>query len=82
MKASAEGHKEVVESLLSAGADVNLKNLVCDIYDYYDERCFYMFLISFICNFQNVLLIYFLLFFCSFSCLFIVIYNCHDVVSD
>ena len=34
MLASQNGHKEVVESLLSAGADVNLHNNVCDIYDY------------------------------------------------
>ena len=37
MKASENGHKEVVESLLSAGADVNLQDKVCDIYDYCDE---------------------------------------------
>ena len=29
--ASKEGHKEMIESLLSAGADVN--RYVCDIYD-------------------------------------------------
>ena len=41
MKASRYGHKalrkEVVESLLYAGADVNLQNEVCDIDDYCDE---------------------------------------------
>ena len=37
MLASEEGYKEMVESLLSAGADVNLENNVCDIYDCYDE---------------------------------------------
>ena len=37
MLASSNGNKEVVESLLSAGADVNLQNEVCDIYDYDDE---------------------------------------------
>ena len=31
MLASEKGHKEVVEKLLSAGADVNIKNEVCDI---------------------------------------------------
>ena len=35
--ASAEGHKEVVESLLCAGADVNYQAKVCDIYDFCDE---------------------------------------------
>ena len=34
---SREGYKEVVESLLSAGADVNLHTKVCDIYDCDDE---------------------------------------------
>ena len=37
MKASEMGHKEVVERLLCAGADVNLQNKVCDIYDCDDE---------------------------------------------
>ena len=39
MKASWKGHKEVVESLLSAGTDVNqnLQDQVCDIYDCCDE---------------------------------------------
>ena len=37
MEASSNGHKEVVESLLCAGADVNLQNKVCDIYDCCDE---------------------------------------------
>ena len=37
MLASREDHKEVVESLLSAGADVNLQDKVCDIYDCCDE---------------------------------------------
>ena len=37
MKASWEGHKEVVERLKSAGADVNLQDKVCDIYDCCDE---------------------------------------------
>ena len=37
MEASSKGHKEVVESLLCAGADVNLQDEVCDIYDYCDE---------------------------------------------
>ena len=37
MEASYRDHKEVVERLLSAGADVNHQNKVCDIYDYYDE---------------------------------------------
>ena len=36
-RVSTNGHKEVVESLLSAGADVNLQNQVCDIYDCCDE---------------------------------------------
>ena len=36
-KASLNGHKEVVESLLSAGADLNLQNQVCDIDDCCDE---------------------------------------------
>ena len=31
------GHKKVVERLLSAGADVNFQNQVCDIYDCCDE---------------------------------------------
>ena len=35
------GDKEVVERLLSAGADVNHQNRVCDIYDCYDESCFF-----------------------------------------
>ena len=35
--ASEEGHKEVVETLLSAGADVNHQTIVCDIYDCCDE---------------------------------------------
>ena len=38
MKASEEGHKEVFESLLSAGADVNHQNRVCDI----DDCCVYV----------------------------------------
>ena len=33
MKASSNGHKGVVESLLSAGADVNSQDKVCDIYE-------------------------------------------------
>ena len=37
MEASQNGHKEVVESLLSLGADVNLPDEVCDIYDCCDE---------------------------------------------
>ena len=37
MRASRENYKEVVESLLSAGADVNLQDKVCDIYDCCDE---------------------------------------------
>ena len=37
MRASWEGHKEVVERLLSAGADVNHQNEVCDIDDCCDE---------------------------------------------
>ena len=40
MSASANGHKEVVEILLSAGADVNHQLQVCDIDDCYDELCF------------------------------------------
>ena len=32
MFASCQGNKEVVESLLSAGADMNYQNNVCDIY--------------------------------------------------
>ena len=35
--ASCRGRKEVVESLLSAGADVNHQTIVCDIYDCCDE---------------------------------------------
>ena len=35
--ASKNGHKEVVESLLSAGADVNYQIIVCDIYGCCDE---------------------------------------------
>ena len=34
MQASSNVKKEVVEILLSAGADVNLLNNVCDIYDF------------------------------------------------
>ena len=37
MFASKKGHKEVVEILLSAGADVNHQDEVCDIYDCCDE---------------------------------------------
>ena len=37
MEASEKGHKEVVKSLLSGGADVNHQNFVCDIYDCCDE---------------------------------------------
>ena len=33
MLASEDGHKEVVEILLSAGADGNLRGFVCNIYD-------------------------------------------------
>ena len=41
MMASEEGNKEVVEILLSAGADVNLEDeQVCDIDDCYDEYYF------------------------------------------
>ena len=40
MLASMNDHKEVVEILLSTGADVNLQDNVCDIYDCYDEICF------------------------------------------
>ena len=43
--ASRSGHKEVVERLLSAGADVNHQNNVCDIYDCCDETCFKNFLV-------------------------------------
>ena len=35
--ASLNGHKEVVESLLSAEANVNHPNKVCDIYDCCEE---------------------------------------------
>ena len=38
MWASWNGHKEVVERLLCAGADVNLQTAVCDIYDCCDEN--------------------------------------------
>ena len=34
---ASRGHKEVVELLLSAGADVNLQGGVCDIDDIYDK---------------------------------------------
>ena len=37
MRASLKGHKEVVERLKSAGADVNLQDKVCDIDDCCDE---------------------------------------------
>ena len=41
MLASENGNKEVVEILLSAGANVNLQNEeVCDIDDCYDEYYF------------------------------------------
>ena len=36
MAASWNNHKEVVKMLLSAKADVNMQNNVCDIYDCYD----------------------------------------------
>ena len=36
MKAAKEGNKEMVETLLSVGADKYRDN-VCDIYDCYDE---------------------------------------------
>ena len=39
-QATINGYKEVVESLLSAGADVNVQNKVCDIYDCCGELCF------------------------------------------
>ena len=35
--ASMEGHKKVVEILLSAGADIHLESEVCDIDNFYDE---------------------------------------------
>ena len=38
--ASLKGHKEVVEMLLSAGADVDRQDYVCDIDDCYDEQYF------------------------------------------
>ena len=41
MVASYYGHKEVVERLLSAGADVNHQDEVCGIYDCCDESCFF-----------------------------------------
>ena len=37
MKASANGHEEVVEILLSAGADIHLESEVCEIDNFYDE---------------------------------------------
>ena len=40
MNASKEGNKEMVEVLLSAGADVNYQTKVCDIDDCYDEQYF------------------------------------------
>ena len=43
IRASQNGHIEVVESLLSAGADVHLHNAVCDIYDMIMNDVFYMF---------------------------------------
>ena len=36
MIASSNGNEEVVEVLLSAGANVNLQNNVCDIDDCYN----------------------------------------------
>ena len=48
MNASENGHKEVVEILLSAKADVNHQTNVyevCDIYDCYDEECFIFFIL-------------------------------------
>ena len=47
--ASEKGHEEVVKSLLSAGADANHENDVCDIYDYYNEEYFF----KFFCNMWN-----------------------------
>ena len=48
MEASWKGHKEVVQSLLSAGADINLPKKVCDNYDCYDESCFlYLLFVNF-----------------------------------
>ena len=40
MLACRHGHKEVVEILLSAGADVNFQNEVCDICDCYENNFF------------------------------------------
>ena len=40
--ASHDCHKRVVESLLSAGADIHHQNNVCDIYYCNDESCFYV----------------------------------------
>ena len=37
MDASSNGNKELVEILLSAGANVNPQTRVCDINDCYDE---------------------------------------------
>ena len=46
MVASRNGDKEAVEKVLSDGADVNIQNEVCKIYDFillYDTKCFFFF---------------------------------------
>ena len=40
MLASMNKHKDVVQVLISAKADINLQSNVCGIYDRFDGYCF------------------------------------------
>ena len=48
MFASQNGHKEVVEILLSAGADVHLLENVCDIY--YCDCFVFLYFVGWLCT--------------------------------
>ena len=62
MDATNEGNKELVEILLSGGADVNLEGYVCDIDDCYDEYYFlFLYFVRWFCfKFYVLFFVFFL----------------------